>query len=222
MEQTFQTSFIPKKPIVESDAPKRPSQPIGLFTVLAIFLFMSSIIAGTGMYFYKKTLEQKIVASEDNLAKAEDRVQKTKKDELKLFDRRINVASQVLNNHIAVYPIFEALGKVTMKSVRYTNFSYALGEKKGDRIKIKLSGTTQPGRTQPFSELGLQAELFTKEKNFIDPVFSNMVKTAKGEVTFDIDFYVDPSFVDYKEVYKSGGFEVFKNFPTNQKPPLIN
>lgn len=216
MEQTFQTSFIPKKPIVEGDRPKMESKPVGFFTIFAIFIFFTVLIIGGGMYFYQKTLEEKLVALTIDQKKADERFEESKKKELQLFDRRLDVANQVLNKHIAVSPVFNALSKITMKEVRFTKFSYELGTDKNSNIKIKLSG-----ETKRYVDVALQADLFSQEKNFIDPVFSNMIPNEKGNITFETEFFVDPSFVDYKTVLKSGVYgEALDDFPTNQSAPI--
>lgn len=216
MEQTFQTSFIPKKPIVEGDAPQRESRPIGFFTIFSIFIFFVTLVIGGGMYFYEKTLQEKLVVLAGDQKKADERFESSKKQELQLIDRRITVANQVLSKHIAVSPIFIALSKITMKEVRFTKFSYELGSDKNSNIKVKLSG-----ETKRYVDVALQADLFSQEKNFIDPVFSNMVPGEKGDITFDVEFYVDPAFVDYKYVLKSGVYgDALDNFPTNQSAPL--
>lgn len=215
MEQTFQTSFIPKKPIVEGDSPVKESRPIGFFTIFAIFIFFLTIVIGGGMYFYQKTLEEKLVQLASDQKKADERFETSKKQELQLIDRRLNVANQVLAKHIAVSPIFNALSKITMKEVRFTNFSYDLGSGKGGTVKISLTGTTKN-----YEDVALQADLFSQEKNFIDPVFSSVIPNEKGEIGFNVDFYVDPSFVDYKQVLKSGIYGDSDLFPTNQAAPL--
>ena len=51
-----------------------------------------------------------------------------------------------------------------------------------------------------YRSIALQSDLLAKEKNFIDPVFSNLVLDEKGNVLFDLEFSVDPSFVDYKQM----------------------
>jgi hypothetical protein len=51
-----------------------------------------------------------------------------------------------------------------------------------------------------YSSVALQSDLFAKNKNLIDPVFSNLVLDEKGNVIFDLEFSVDPSFVDYKQM----------------------
>jgi len=54
-----------------------------------------------------------------------------------------------------------------------------------------------------YRSIALQSDLFsTKDigKNFIEPVFSNLTLDDKGNVIFDLEFSVDPSFVDYKQM----------------------
>ena len=43
--------------------------------------------------------------------------------------------------------------------------------------------------------------LFAKNRNFIDPVFSNLTLDDKGSVLFELNFSVNSSFVNYKETF---------------------
>jgi hypothetical protein len=84
-----------------------------------------------------------------------------------------------------------------MKTVRYTKFSYVLGTDKKAQIIIQMSG-----QAVDYRSVALQSDLFnTKDeaKNFINPVFSNLTLDDKGNVLFDLQFSVDPSFVNYKQ-----------------------
>jgi hypothetical protein len=81
-----------------------------------------------------------------------------------------------------------------MKTVRYTDFSYELGTEKNASVKVKMSG-----QAIGYRSIALQSDLFAKNKNFIDPVFSNLTLDANGSVLFDLEFSVDPSFVNYKQ-----------------------
>ena len=110
-----------------------------------------------------------------------------------MLDKRINASNQILSKHIAISPIFQALQEITMKSVRFTKFDYDFSGDKNSRINVKMSGVTLG-----YSHLALQSDLFAQNKNFIDPVFSNLALNESGNVIFDLNFSVDPSFVDYK------------------------
>src|SRR3989344_683420 len=59
MEQNFQTSFIPKKPMVPERA--QSSRPIGLLFVLSILILFAVIVATGSLYFYKSALQKNLI-----------------------------------------------------------------------------------------------------------------------------------------------------------------
>ena len=194
MEQNFQTSFIPKKPILEERAVS--TRPVGLLTIISIFIFFTVVIASGGLYFYKGVLEKNIVKMKNDLKIASNRFEPQKIQQLQTLDKRLHSSNEILSKHLAISPIFKALQDITMKTVRYTKFSYDLGTDKNPKINIKMSGIAVGYRS-----VALQADLFAKNKNLIDPVFSNLTLDDKtSNVLFDLDFSVAPDFVDYKKM----------------------
>jgi hypothetical protein len=190
MDQNFQTSFIPKKPIIKEDAVS--SQPVSFLFVISLFVLFAVILATGGLYFYKGFVSKSITDMQNTLNLAKNRFEPSKIAELQLLDKRLKASTEVLSKHITVVPIFKALEELTMKSVRYTKFTYELGEDK--KIKVTMSGVAVGYRS-----IALQSDLFTKNKNLIDPIFSNLTVDAVGNVIFDLDFSVDPTFVNYKQ-----------------------
>lgn len=196
MEQNFQTSFIPKKPMVESRATS--SRPIGIFTIISIFVFFAVILASGGLYFYKGVMAKNIASMSNDLTLAKARFEPEKINLLQILDKRLRASDTVLKSHITISPIFQALQDITMKSVRYTKFSYNIDEK--NKVDIKMSGQTVGyGAYSAYASIAMQSDLFSKNKNLIDPVFSNLSLDEKGNVIFDLNFSVDSSFVDYKQ-----------------------
>ena len=194
MEQNFQTSFIPKKPMIEERVVKTRS--IGLLNVLSVFILFTILLVTVGLYFYKGIVTKSITQMENTLNLAKNRFEPAKIAELQVLDRRLRASSEILSKHIAVTPIFKALQAITMKTVRYTKFSYDFGQDK--KIFIQMNGMAIGYRS-----VALQSDLFTKNKNLIDPVFSNPTLDDKGNVLFDLEFSVDPSFVDYKQTLET-------------------
>ena len=176
------------------------ARPVGLLTIISIFIFFTVVVASGGLYFYKGVLSKSIVQMEKDLALAKNRFEPSKITQLQTLDKRLRASSLVLLNHIATSPIFKALQAVTMKTVRYTKFSYELGTDKNPKILVKMSG-----QAIGYRSIALQSELFTKNKYIIDPVFSNLSLDDKGSVLFDLEFSVDPSFVDYKQTLLAEG-----------------
>lgn len=194
MDQNFQTSFIPKKPIIkESDTSSRP---VGILLIISFFVLFSVVFAIGGLYFYKGSLATQILGKKDDLTKSQGRFEPSKISELQLLDRRLTASAEILSKHITIIPVFKALEQITMKTIRFTKFSYDLGTNEGSKISIKMSGVAIGYRS-----IALQSDLFAKDKNLIDPIFSNLTLDNSGNVIFDLDFMVDPSFVNYKKTF---------------------
>jgi hypothetical protein len=199
MEPNFQTSFIPKKPMItESVVSTRPA---GIFIIISIFVLFTALLATGGLYFYKLSIIKTVTEKETQLDIAKNSFEPSKITQLKVLDKRLNAASEILSHHIVITPIFKALSLITMKTVRYTKFSYNFADSadgKSSVVNIKMSG-----QAVGYRSIALQSDLFnTKDeaKNFIDPIFSNLTLDNKGNVLFDLEFSVDPSFVDYKQM----------------------
>jgi hypothetical protein len=190
MEQNFQTSFIPKKPIVKETVVS--ARPVSIFLIIALFVLFFVLLVSGGLYFYKGIVTKQIIDMQKNLELAKNRFEPAKITELQVLDKRLRASSDVLAKHVAVSPIFDALEKLTMKTVRFTKFDYSLD---GDKVKVKMSGVAIGYRS-----IALQSDLFAKNKNIIDPIFSNLTLDNSGNVVFDLDFLVDPSFINYKQM----------------------
>ncbi len=175
------------------------TRPVGFLVAISVLILFTVLLATGGLYFYKGVLTKKITYQQDQLKQNKTRLESTKIAELQTLDKRLKAASEILSNHVAISPIFQALSEVTMKTVRYTKFSYdtAAADKnsKDAKVNIKMSGVAVGYRS-----VALQSDLFAKNKNLINPIFSNLTLDNSGNVLFDLEFSVDPSFVNYKQI----------------------
>ncbi len=192
MEQNFQTSFIPKKPMIKESSVS--SRPVSIFLIASLFILFTVLVATGGLYFYKGIAAKNITGMENTLNLAKNRFEPSKIAELQVLDKRLNASTEILSKHIAITPVFSALEQLTMKTVRFTKFTYTLGTTENPKIDIKISG-----QAIGYRSIALQSDLFAKNKNLIDPIFSNLTLDNSGNVLFDLDFLVDPSFVNYKQ-----------------------
>ncbi len=190
MEQNFQTSFIPKKPIIEDTTKSSTSS--SFFVIITVLIFVTVVLAYGGLFLYSNILTKNITAKKEQLDRANERFEINRINELKLLDKRLKAGGKVLDKHISISPIFEILQKITMKTVRYTKFAYEVTDK--GEINVKMNG-----QALGYRYIALQADLFSKEKNLIEPVFSNLSLDDKSNVNFDLTFAVDPSLVDYEQ-----------------------
>ncbi len=191
--QNFQTSFIPKKPMIEARVVS--GSRASYLTVFSVFIFFTIILATGALYFYNGVLAKNIIQMESDLNLSKNRFEPSKIVQLQVLDKRLRASDEILAKHIAISPIFKELQTVTMQTIGYTKFTYDLTNSKNGLVMIKLDGVAVGYRS-----VALQSDLFAKNKNFIDPIFSNLSLDDKGNVLFELEFGVDANFVNYKKL----------------------
>jgi hypothetical protein len=196
MESDFQTSFSPKRPTGAAapggmDTPLPRKQGSGLFMLIAVVVFIVSLLLAGGVFFYKSYLTSNIEQIKDSLERAQDIFEPETIAALQELDRRIDAAEGILSSHIAVSPIFELLREITYPNVQYTQFTYVTNDSNG-AILVEMSG-----RASGFDWVGLQADQFDKNPHINNPIFSNLVQDQFGRITFDLTFSIDRPFVTY-------------------------
>jgi len=204
MENSFQTSFIPKKPIVSNSSIKVPKSFLSLITS---FFLIVSILASIGLFLYKTYLNKQIISLSASLAQARGGFEKDTIDELALFDKRITSAQNILNNHIVLSPLFSLLNKITIPSVQYTSFNEQVDDT-GFLVQIK-------GVAKDYRSIILQSNIFSgpEGSSFKNVLFYDLFKDKSNNINFSLKFNVNPEIHSYKENLKKVG-------STNNTPPI--
>ena len=213
MDQNFQTSFIPKRPLAE-DRTERP-QTVSIFLFLSSIILVASLVGAGFVYFYNTSLTNQVTQMQGDLKKAESAFEGDFIEELQTMDRRINAATEVLSNHIVVSPIFATLQQTTLKSVQYTKFGYTItGSGPAAEVDIQMSGIAAS-----YTAVALESDALTQNKYMKDPIFSNLTLDDKGNVLFDLTFSVDPTFVLYGEALARASGTSADNNSSNVQAP---
>jgi hypothetical protein len=206
MDQNFQTSFIPKKPIVEERVTS--ARPVGVLLLGSIFILFVVLLGTGGIYFYKINLNNNLTSMQTSLNNYKTNFEPSEITQLQVLDKRLQSATDILNNHIAISPVFAELENITMHTVRFTKFSYGATDASNSTTTVAATTTsTNPntidiqmsGIATDYRSVALQSDLFNQDKNFINPVFSNLTLDINGNVLFDLEFSVPLSFVNYKQ-----------------------
>ena len=191
MDKNFQTSFLPKKPIIEETV--KPKASLGIFGFIGIVVFIISAGLATGVYFYEASLSKQLSAKEDQLNNARNILESPLIGEAKILGRRITDANQILSNHIVVSPIFEALQMNTLKSLQFNHFTYTVPADSSGKITVDMTGVARD-----YTSIALESDQLAKNKDIQNPLFSGLALDAKsGNVTFDLTFAVSPDFVSF-------------------------
>ena len=191
MEPKFQSSFIPKGPIASSVSPastkiKRPRTILGLISVT---LFSLSVIAAVGVFGYKFYLEYSIKAMAAELEAAKASIEEETVKEIMRLNNRILATEDLIDSHLVISPLFSYLESSTLRNVRFTEFSYSA---KDNAMVLRMRG-----EARGYAALAQQAEIFKKNKDFKNPVFSNLTLDDKGNVVFVFTTEVNSGLLSY-------------------------
>ena len=187
MASNFQSSFIPKGPITEEVFKKKKTS---ILDVLAVSLFIISIIASAGMYFYKSIVKKDIQNLESQLALAEKNIDKANINEMAKFGKKLKIVKSIVSKHQVVSNFLATLSSSTVSSVQFTEFGY-------DGIKNDALSVTLRGKAANYASIALQENVLSQNKYFRSTDFSNLSLSDKGMVSFDLRISVDPKISAY-------------------------
>lgn len=193
---SFQTSFIPKRPINTTSGSSISSRDTGKnsnpFVIFSIIILILTILATGGLYLYKSALIKQRDNLSVNLEKVKNSFDQKTIGDLELFNKRISASREILNNHVVLSPMFKLLGDLTIPSIQYTKFSNSSTDK---GFTVVMSGVAPD-----YQSIASQANVFNGDNGrlFKNVVFSNLNKDLNNRVTFDVTFNVDPSLLSYQ------------------------
>jgi len=199
MDPKFQTSFIPKKPVLGT----RPHAPISLFLLVSMLAFFVTVGIGGYVFLEKKLLIQQITSEQTQITQNKNGLisDEATIENIVELNNRIAVAGTLLNNHVAIEPIFNFLQQATLPNVRFTNFSFTTNAGSGNAgptVQVLLSGLARDWET-----VASQADEFALPdwKNIISqPKISDLSLNADGSVSFSFSATVNPSQLSYQKV----------------------
>ena len=214
MENSFQTSFIPKKPILSGNTPlsSTSSSTTSITMVVAVFIFIVMAAGAAGLYVYKNYY---LIKNKDELSASLSKIrgsfEKDTISELELFDKRTSVAKEVLKGHVVLSPLFETINSLTLTTIQYNTFEHSTVK---DIFSVKMSGVARD-----YKSIALQADIFNspKGKMFKDVIFSNLTKNKNNYVTFDLEFSVDPALLSYLNNISNSKSNIDPNSLINKK-----
>lgn len=185
METEFRTTFIPKKPIVpQSTQTQIPvSKPVGIFFVIAVIIFVVSLIIAGSAYGYKAYLQKDVADLSNQLTIVQRNLDPNTIKEFTVMDKRLRNSETLLNQHIVTSPLFSVLGATTLPTVRYTKMDMSFNEA-GDLA------VTMSGESDGYRSIALQSQALAQNATLNDTIFSNFTVTPKGRVSFDVAFVI--------------------------------
>jgi hypothetical protein len=218
MDTKFQTSFIPKKPIMSDPnmAIRRSSGGTSIFMFVAIIIFVLSI-GGIGFTFaWKKVLLDKQLAKQLELKQKEASFNETLIDQLKKANTKIDLGSQLLKKHLAVTELFDIVSQLTIQGVKFNSFEFSNAEVSktsggtapnsttGEGIKFSMKGVGNDFKSIAFqSDVLGESEKYGTKTMIKNPIISDLVVDEKGRVEFTFTGFVSTDDLLYSKTFKS-------------------
>ncbi|MFH1402173.1 MAG: hypothetical protein ABIG87_00930 [Patescibacteria group bacterium] len=187
----METSFIPKK---NYNKPSAKSSFTGLFMIVAMAIFLVAVASAVAVFFYNEYLISEIGNKSVILGKEKDGFDVSLIQKISKFDSRVKYAKKILDNHISLVPLFNFLENNTLKTISFSNFVFDINK---DDITCRLDGVAGS-----YASVALQSDIFGKNKNIIEPIFSNLGVNYEGDITFSVSAKIDPRLVSFKENIK--------------------
>ena len=207
METKFQTSFIPKKPLIVQES-VRIHSPTSIVMVIGVLIFLVSLGAAGFTFVAKAYLMKSQEQYKVNLANNEKRFNLPLIEDLKKANMKIDLANQLLKNHIAVSEALSVLAGLTAEKVRFSTFEFSTGSSVDPASQTADQGSTQSsgqifkikmkGIADTFNSVAWQSDVFGSSKKYgtnkvlKNPVLSDLTVDAQGDINFNFtaDFAV--------------------------------
>lgn len=193
MEPKFQSSFIPKGPVSTAGMTPtgKPTRRGGLYGYIAMIIFTISIIAAVGVFGYRFYVKGTINKMSLEITERKDTLIPSTAREFIRINNRIKATQDLINAHVVVSPLFDYLEDSTVRSVRFTEFTY----------NTTPSGVilVMKGEATGYAALALQSDIFNMGSSFREANFSDLSLDNRGNVTFSLETKVDPNLISYQK-----------------------
>ena len=193
MEGQFQTSFIPKRPLVQK-TPGTPRRKVNFFLLIMIVILVTVVALAVAVFAYDIILKNKSQNYADKLSKTVAELQPNLITTLNRLDTRITSTKSLLNQHMSLSSFFAFLNNHTVQSIRFTSFTYTYT---GSKVSVSMKG-----EASNFSAIAIQSNEFNRPENALNlrnPVFSSLALDKSGNVTFSFNADLDPSLYSYSK-----------------------
>lgn len=192
MEGQFQTSFIPKKPITPTSSVR--SAGVSLFTLLGVIIFLASIALAAAVFLYQNYLTSNIATMKSSFQADESAFDPTSISTYTTLSKRMAVAKILLQNHMAVSTLFSVLEEGTLKTIRFTSFSYTY-------LSPQKATLSMAGQAKDYNSIAKQSDVFSADpiKKYIqNPIFDGLDLDPNGNVIFNFTASVNPASLLYR------------------------
>lgn len=193
MQPTFQTSFIPKKTIInEPGHSSNVVRDINVISIVSSIIFVLSLATYGGLFLYKNILIKQIKNADEEIKRTKSAYQIEKTQELVEVSNKIASAKRLLNSHVAVSKLLYLMQDLTVKRIRLTKLNY------NNENNIPTLGFS--GESANYNALAEQSNIFLQNKYIVNPHFGDFSLEQNGHVRISFTSGIDTSIFSYRDL----------------------
>ncbi len=216
MEPRFQTSFIPKKPIITPVGSQAGySGGMNIFSTIATVSFILTLIMSVSVFLYKNLLTTQVAQADKELTdpNTQAAIEPDKIQELIDVNSRISATKQLLEKHVVVSQVLSLMQDIALKKIKFSEFTYSNGGSSNNSggtgvgagdTSNSTNVSTGPtisinAEAQSYNAVAEQSNVFAQNNFIISPQFSDFMLSDNGVITFRIFAGLNPKLVSFKE-----------------------
>ncbi len=189
METKFQTSFIPKKPLVTSDSSTKVvavhSGGTSIVMIISIILFIASIAGAAGSVVWIGVLKKAQDTYQQQLKDSEKRFNTSLIEDLKKFSTKIEISKELFQKHLSVSEIFPIINQLTIETVMFDSFDFSQVDGSPESVQIRMQGVAKNYNSIAFqSDVFGKSDKFGKNKVIKNPVVADLEEGEDGQINF--------------------------------------
>ena len=147
-----------------------------------VLLAITLALAG-GFYFYKKSLENKIISLDTEIMALEQQRDKQAEQNILTFNKQITMLSGLLNAHAYWTTAFAKIEGLTQNQVQFDNITTSLAESKIDFKAVAANYTT----------IARQIAAFVSDESVKDVNLNKVSSLTSGRLEFTMQIVFDKS-----------------------------
>lgn len=223
METKFQTSFIPKKPLISNES-TRVHAPTSILMIIGVIVFLASIGGAAFTFFAKGYLEKSQESLRVDLAANEKRFNVPLIEELKKANTKIELANQFLKNHVAVSEAFTILSALTVEKVRFSSLSFTASiptTVAGAPLGAPSFKVQMKGLADSFNSIAFQSDVFSRSAKYgtnkvvKNPILADLTVDTEGLVNFVFSSELSLDDISYIKMLQDDEIIAGTTTPTN-------
>lgn len=189
METKFQTSFIPKRPLVVDSTKNVPIKSHGggmsVMMIISVILFLASLGGAVASVVWIGVLNKAQDTYEEQLKDSEKRFNISLIEDLKKFSTKIEISKQLFQKHLSVSEIFPIINELTIETVKFDSFEFLAPDNNSESVQISMQGVAKNYNSISFqSDVFGSSDKFGKNKVIKNPVVADLEEDEDGQINF--------------------------------------